>query len=95
MSPPSFFPFAEYWWLYAVFTAESWGCWRSTSASSTAGARRQRPGAAGWSAVWVSLALVFNAASLPLRAPDARRRYTPGLARSMPARRPGRPRWSS
>ena len=46
----------------AASRRSSWRCWRSTSASSTA--RRTRSASARrctWSAVWVALALLFNA----------------------------------
>jgi tellurite resistance protein TerC len=57
------FPFAEYWWLYAVFTAGILGL---LALDLGVFHRHARPvsvrEAAGWSAVWVSLALIFNVA---------------------------------
>jgi len=62
MSPPMLFPFAEYWWLYAVFTAGVLGLLALDLGVVHRGARAVSVReAAGWSAVWVSLALVFNA----------------------------------
>ena len=82
VTPPVLFPFAEYWWLYAVFTAGVLGLLALDLGVVHRGARAVSVReAAGWSAVWVSLALVFNAMPLPLRAPDARRRYAPGGTR--------------
>jgi tellurite resistance protein TerC len=60
---PTLFPFSEYWWLYAAFTATvlallalDLGVFHREA--HEVGFRE----AAGWSAVWVSLALVFNVA---------------------------------
>ena len=62
MTPP-LFPFAEYWWLYAVFTGGILGL---LALDLGVLHRDARPvsvrEAAGWSAVWVSLALAFNVA---------------------------------
>jgi tellurite resistance protein TerC len=63
MTPPPLFPFAEYWWLYAVFTG---GILALLALDLGVLHRETRPvsvrEAAGWSAVWVSLALLFNVA---------------------------------
>src|SRR6185436_8416526 len=60
---PPLFPFAEYWWLYAVFAAGIRGL---LALDLGVLHRDARPvsvrEAAGWSAVWVSLALLFNVA---------------------------------
>jgi tellurite resistance protein TerC len=63
MTGPLLFPFAEYWWLYAAFTAAillllslDLGVLHRSARVVTV---RE---AAGWTAVWVSLALAFNAA---------------------------------
>jgi tellurite resistance protein TerC len=57
------FPFTEYWWLYAVFTAGILGL---LALDLGVFHRDARPvsvrEAAGWSAVWISLALLFNVA---------------------------------
>src|SRR6185295_11125615 len=60
---PSLFPFADYWWLYAGFTgavlallALDLGFFHRDS--HAVGFRE----AAAWCAVWVTLALLFNAA---------------------------------
>src|SRR6185295_9127423 len=60
---PSLFPFAEYWWLYGCFTAGvlallalDLGVFHRQSHTV-----RFRE-AAIWCAVWVALALIFNAA---------------------------------
>ena len=57
------FPFAEYWWLYAVFTGGILGL---LALDLGVFHRDAHPvsirEAAGWSAVWVSLALIFNVA---------------------------------
>src|SRR5262245_38134767 len=59
---PALFPFAEYWWLYATFTgavlsllALDLGVFHRDSHEVSV---RE---AAGWCAVWVTLALIFNA----------------------------------
>ena len=55
-----FFPFAEYWWLYAAFT----GLVAVLLAIDLAFHRQDREisfrNAAAWTAVWISLALVFS-----------------------------------
>jgi len=57
------FPFSDYWWLYAVFTGGVLGL-----LAIDLGVFHRKPHpvgfreAAGWCAVWVSLALVFNVA---------------------------------
>jgi len=57
------FPFTEYWWLYAVFTGGILGL---LALDLGVFHRDARPvsvrEAAGWSAVWISLALLFNVA---------------------------------
>jgi tellurite resistance protein TerC len=61
MTAPLLFPFAEYWWLYAAFTAfvvlllllDLGVFHRQAHAVSV-------KEAAGWSAAWISLALLFN-----------------------------------
>ena len=63
MTPPPLFPFTEYWWLYAVFTGGILGL---LALDLGVFHRDARPvsvrEAAGWSAVWISLALLFNVA---------------------------------
>ena len=58
---PHLFPFAEYWWLYAAFTATVLGLLALDLGffhrDSHEVSFRE---AAGWCAVWVSLALLFN-----------------------------------
>jgi tellurite resistance protein TerC len=59
---PSLFPFAEYWWLYATFT----GAVLALLAVDLGVFHRDAHEvsfreAAGWCAVWVTLALLFNA----------------------------------
>jgi tellurite resistance protein TerC len=58
---PELFPFAEYWWLYVAFVA---GILVLLGLDLGVLHREARPvgfrEAAGWTAVWVSLALVFN-----------------------------------
>jgi tellurite resistance protein TerC len=57
------FPFADYWWLYAVFTGVVLGL-----LALDLGVFHRKPHqvtfreAAAWSAVWISLALLFNLA---------------------------------
>src|SRR5438093_10878336 len=57
------FPFADYWWLYAVFTGAVLGL-----LALDLGVFHRKPHqvtfreAAAWSAVWISLALLFNLA---------------------------------
>jgi tellurite resistance protein TerC len=57
------FPFSDYWWLYAVFTGAVLGL-----LALDLGVFHRKPHqvtfreAAAWSAVWVSLALLFNLA---------------------------------
>ena len=57
------FPFSDYWWLYAVFTGGLLGL-----LALDLGVFHRKPHqvgfreAAGWCAVWVSLALLFNVA---------------------------------
>ena len=58
---PSLFPFAEYWWLYATFT----GAVLTLLALDLGVFHRDAhevsvKEAAGWCAVWVTLALMFN-----------------------------------
>ena len=63
MTATVLFPFTEYWWLYAVFTAGILGL---LALDLGVFHRDARPvsvrEAAGWSAIWISLALLFNAA---------------------------------
>jgi tellurite resistance protein TerC len=61
MTGPPLFPFAEYWWLYLAFTAGvvllllvDLGVFHRRA--HAVGVKE----AAAWSAVWISLALVFN-----------------------------------
>ena len=59
---PALFPLAQYWWLYAAFTAVV----VILLALDLGFHREARPvrirEAAGWTVVWVSLALAFNVA---------------------------------
>ena len=58
---PLLFPFAEYWWLYAAFTAAVLVVLAIDLGILHRGAREVRvKEALGWTAVWVSLALAFN-----------------------------------
>ena len=60
---PSLFPFGDYWWLYAAFTAGVLFLLTLDLGVFHRGARavgfRE---AAGWTATWISLALMFNVA---------------------------------
>lgn len=60
---PALFPFAEYWWLYASFTGAVLGLLALDLGvfhrDSHEVSFRE---AAGWCAVWVTLALIFNGA---------------------------------
>src|SRR5262245_13361289 len=58
---PMLFPFAEAWWLYAAFTAAVLLLLALDLGVLHRGAREVRfREAVGWSAAWVSLALLFN-----------------------------------
>jgi tellurite resistance protein TerC len=58
---PLLFPFAQYWWLYVVFTAAVLVILAVDLGLLHRGARVVRfKEALGWTAVWVSLALAFN-----------------------------------
>ena len=60
------FPFSDYWWLYAIFTGAVLGL-----LALDLGVFHRNPHqvtfreAAAWSAVWVSLALLFNLIARP------------------------------
>jgi len=80
---PDLFPFGQYWWLYAAFTAVV----LILLALDLGFHREARPvrfrEAAGWTAIWVSLALVFNVALYAYArwtfAGDARLAAVPGF----------------
>jgi tellurite resistance protein TerC len=63
MTMPTLFPFSEYWWLYAAFTAGVLLLLGLDLGVLHRTAREVRfREAAGWSAAWVTLALLFSAA---------------------------------
>jgi tellurite resistance protein TerC len=58
---PELFPFAEYWWLYAAFTATVLALLALDLGFFHRDSHEVRfREAAGWCAVWVTLALLFN-----------------------------------
>ena len=61
MTPPTLFPFADYWWLYGAFTLAVLAVLALDLGILHRGAREVRfKEALAWSALWVSLALAFN-----------------------------------
>jgi tellurite resistance protein TerC len=60
---PTLFPFGDYWWLYVVFTAGVLFLLTLDLGVFHRGARAVSfREAAGWTATWISLALIFNVA---------------------------------
>ena len=95
MTATVLFPFTEYWWLYVVFTAGILGL---LALDLGVFHRDARPvsvrEAAGWSAIWISLALLFNRRCTSTSAgPSKATRSGPEWASTRTTPR-GRSRWN-